>query len=229
MLSYYLAHQPMEDYQPMQFDFPNEDILFVRDFNFPNDAQGHVIGGIITSPISYHLPFTARFCFDCTNNMVEYEACIFGIEATIDLGIKILEVYGDSTLVISQVRGDWETRDSKLIAYREHVMKFIPYFDKITFHHIPGEENQLADALATLSSIFKVKWKNEAPYIHIEHLNEPSYCLATKEESGGKPWFYDIKTYLEKQVCPGNASIIDKKAMRNLSTKFFLSGDMFFK
>lgn len=36
--------------------------------------------------------------------MVEYEACIFGIEAAIDLRIKILEIYGDSTLVISQIK-----------------------------------------------------------------------------------------------------------------------------
>lgn len=47
--------------------------------------------------------------------MAEYEACIFGIEAMIDLRIKILEVYGDSALVISQVQGDWEAQDHKLI------------------------------------------------------------------------------------------------------------------
>lgn len=36
-------------------------------------------------------------------------------EAAIDLRIKILKVYEDSTLVISQVKGDWEARDHKLI------------------------------------------------------------------------------------------------------------------
>ena len=77
-------------------------------------------------------------------------------------------------------------------------MKLIPYFDEITFHHIPREENQLVDALATLASIFKVKWKNEASSIHIEHLDEPAYCLEIEEESDGKPWYHDIKTYLEK-------------------------------
>jgi len=30
------------------------------------------------------------------------------------------------------------------------------YFDEITYHHILREENQLADALATLSSMYKV-------------------------------------------------------------------------
>ncbi|XP_050919817.1 uncharacterized protein LOC127137393 [Lathyrus oleraceus] len=133
VLSDYLAHQPMEDYQPMKFDFPYEDILFIRECNIPgpepgsrwtlaldgaSNARGHGVGAIITSPTRFHLPFTARLCFDCTNNMVEYEACIFGIEAEIDMKIKILEVYEDSDLVISQVLGDWETRDQKLIPYK---------------------------------------------------------------------------------------------------------------
>lgn len=123
VLSDYLAHQPVEDYQPMKFNFPNEDILFIRYSNTPileegpeprsqwmltfdgaSNARGHGVGAIITSPTGFHLPFISRLCFDCTNNMAKYEACIFGIEVVIDLRIKILEVCGDSTLVISQVR-----------------------------------------------------------------------------------------------------------------------------
>lgn len=156
-------------------------------FEGASNARGHGIGAIITSPTSFHLPFTARLCFDCTNNMVEYEACIYGLEAVIDLRIKILEVYGDSALVISQVKGDWETRDSKLIPYNEHIRKMIPYFDEISFHHIPREENQLADALATLASMFKVKWKNEAPTIHIDHLDEPVHCLEIEADPDDNP------------------------------------------
>lgn len=96
-----------------------------------------------------------------------------------------------------------------MIPYREHVIKLVPYFDEITFHHIPTEENKLEYALGTLSSMFKVKWQNEAPSIHIDYLDEPAYCLATKEESDGKTWFYDMKRYIKKQVYPKNASITD--------------------
>ena len=140
-----------------------------------SNAQGHGIGAIITSPTGFHLPFTTRLCFDCTNNTAKYDACIFDIEAPVDLRIKILEVYGDSTLVIRHVKGDLENRDSKLILYQEqHILKLIPYFDEITFHHIAREENQLADALATLSSMFNVMWANKAPSITIKHLDEPT-------------------------------------------------------
>ncbi|XP_050909159.1 uncharacterized protein LOC127122930 [Lathyrus oleraceus] len=129
VLSYYLAHKPLEDYQSMRFEFPNEDIILIMDCNIPDPeegpklssrwrfvfdeafiAHGNGIGAVITSLIGFHITFIARLCFASTNNMAEYEACIFGIEAAIDLMIKILEVYGDSALVISQVKGDWDAR-----------------------------------------------------------------------------------------------------------------------
>ncbi|XP_050889585.1 uncharacterized protein LOC127094854 [Lathyrus oleraceus] len=252
VLSDYLAHLPVEGYQPLQFDFPDEDIMFIRDFTMlgfkvspeegpkpgsrwtlvfdgASNARGHDIGVVITSPTGFHIPFTARLCFDCTNNMAEYEACIYGLEAAIDLRIKILEVFGYSTLVIIQVKGDWETRDSKLIPYKEHIRKLIPYFDEISVHHISREENQLADTLATLASMFKVKWKNEAPSIQIDHLDEPAHCLAIEVDPDDKPWFYDIKTFLEKQQYPEGMSITDKKALRRLSSKFFLNDGVLYK
>ena len=54
--------------------------------------------------------------------MAEYEACIFGLKAAIDLGIKSLVVFGDSALVISQVKGEWDTKHPNLIPYKEHVL-----------------------------------------------------------------------------------------------------------
>ncbi|XP_050918560.1 uncharacterized protein LOC127135990 [Lathyrus oleraceus] len=246
VFSDYLAHQPMKGYQLMRFDFLDEDILFIRDyvildseegpepgsrwtlmFDGASNARGHRIGALVTSPTGFHLSSTARLSFDCTNNMAEYEVCIYDIEATINLRIKILEVYEDSALVINQVKGYWETRDSKLIPYREHIMKLICYFDEISFHHIPREDNQLENALATLTSMFKVKWRNEAHVIHIDHLDEPSQCLVIEADSDDKPWFYDIKRYLEKQEYPEGVSITDKKALRRLCSKFFLNGDIY--
>lgn len=85
--------------------------------------------------------------------MEEYETCIVGIEATINLRIKVLEVYRDSVPIIYQVKGEWETRNPKLLPYHAHVIDFSKNFEEITFHHIPREKNQVADALATLSSM----------------------------------------------------------------------------
>ncbi|GAU51864.1 hypothetical protein TSUD_416480, partial [Trifolium subterraneum] len=248
VLSEHLAHQPLEEYQPIKFDFPDEDIMVLNDekvigddegpepgarwklaFDGASNAMGHGIGAVLISPRNGYTPFTARLCFDCTNNMAEYEACIMGLEAVINHRIKILEVYGDSALVIYQVKGEWETRHPKFIPYRAHVVKLTEYFDEITFHHIPREENQVADALATLSSMYKVRFWNEAPIITVERKDEPVVCTVAEEEHDDKPWFYDIKRYLEKQEYPENASATDKKYLRRLASQFFLSGEVLYK
>ena len=131
-------------------------------FDVASNALGNGIGVVIISLEGCHTPFTAKLCFNRTNNMVEYEACVMGIKAAIDMRIKFLQVYGDSSLGISQVKGEWYTKHPNLIPYREHVLSLIPYFEELTFEHVPREENQLANTLATMSSMFKVRWDNEA-------------------------------------------------------------------
>jgi len=42
--------------------------------------------------------------FQTTNNIAEYKAFILGLRAAIDLKIDKLEVFGDSELVVLQVR-----------------------------------------------------------------------------------------------------------------------------
>ncbi|KAA3482874.1 RNA-directed DNA polymerase (Reverse transcriptase) [Gossypium australe] len=81
--------------------------------------MGNRIRAILVSQDGDHYPFTSKLAFDCINNMTEYETCIMGIRAAIKRKIKVLEVYGDSALVIYQLKGEWETRDPKLIDYRK--------------------------------------------------------------------------------------------------------------
>ena len=157
-------------------------------FDGASNALGNGIGVVIISHEGFHTPFTARLCFDCTNDMAEYEACILGLKAAIDLRIKHLNVFVDSALVISQVKGDWDTKHPNLIPYKEiFMLSLIPYFEQITFEQFPREENQLAEALATMSSMFKVRWDNEAPMITIERFDEPAHCyeLDTDAETHG--------------------------------------------
>lgn len=40
----YLSHQPLEDYHSMRFDFPDEDIMFIRDYNIPDLEEGPELG-----------------------------------------------------------------------------------------------------------------------------------------------------------------------------------------
>ena len=159
VLADHLAHQAVEDYQSMKFEFPDEDIMTldncegIRPYDGPeqgsrwtlffdraSNALGNGIGVVLISPKGFHTPFTAILFFNCTNNMAEYEACIFGLKAAIDLGIKFLIVFWDSYLVISQIKGEWDTKHPNLIPYKEYVLTLLPHFEQITFEHFPREE-----------------------------------------------------------------------------------------
>ena len=69
-----------------------------------------------------------------------------------------------------------------------------------------------------MSSMFKLKWGNEAPHITIEQMDEPTYChkINTKEVVN-KPWFHEVKRYLEAQEYLEGASFNDKKFSRKFS------------
>ncbi|RDY07343.1 hypothetical protein CR513_08557, partial [Mucuna pruriens] len=87
--------------------------------------------------------------------MEEYEAYAMGITMAIEHQISRLKVFGDSTLVIYQLRGEWETRDAKPVPYHAHIMAPREHFDEISFHYVPRDENQMADALATLLAMLQ--------------------------------------------------------------------------
>ena len=51
--------------------------------------------------------------------------------------------------------------------------------------------------------MFKVKWDNEAPQIIIWKLDEPAHCYDLEtEEVTEKPWYHEVKRYLESQEYP---------------------------
>ena len=59
------------------------------------------IGILLITPKGSHIHLAIKLNFEVTNNMVEYEACISGIEALWELRVKEVKVFRDSTLVIS--------------------------------------------------------------------------------------------------------------------------------
>ena len=102
-------------------------------FDGASNALGHGVGAILVSPDGNHYPATAKLDFYCTNNIAEYEACILGLQIAIDQNVSQLNVFGDSALVIYQLRGEWETRDTKLVKYREHIMELLGDFTEVNF------------------------------------------------------------------------------------------------
>ena len=52
--------------------------------------------------------------------------------------------------------------------YQEFIKGLTEQFEEITFKHLPREENYLADALATLTTMFKVNANVETQLVKLE-------------------------------------------------------------
>ena len=72
-------------------------------------------------------------------------------------------------------------------------------FNKINFNHLPREENQMEDALATLAAMFRVNSSNEVQSIDMRLKKTPSHYAQIKDGADGKPWYYDIQWYIKDQ------------------------------
>ena len=88
-----------------------------------------------------------------TNNYAEYQALLVGIKVCIKYDIKEVNVYGDSKLVIEQVKGNWKVKSDNLKPIHTEITKFITpeFFKKITFNHVRRNLNKRADELANIA------------------------------------------------------------------------------
>uniref|UniRef100_A0A2N9HUB0 Uncharacterized protein n=1 Tax=Fagus sylvatica TaxID=28930 RepID=A0A2N9HUB0_FAGSY len=240
----YLADYPSEQLELMDSEFPDEDVMIVEEdnqgrwklyFDGAANAVGSGIGAVLVSPKGQQTPIAVKLGFDCTNNMTEYEACIVGLQAALEFGAYELEVFGDSLLIVSQTNGEWQARDPKLIPYQRYISRLIPKFKYVTFTYTPRAHNHFADALATLASLIKLVEGDDVRPLRIETRDIPAYCVCIEEcmnveaEIDDKPWYYDIKRFIQDREYPSRATENEKKYIRRMAFQFFLSGEILYK
>ena len=113
----HLALLPVSADKAINDDFPDEEIAAVTSlpgwrmyFDGAANHSGYGIGVLLISPHGDHIPRSVRLAFSdrypATNNIVEYEACILGLETALELGVGQIEVFGDSNLVLRHIQGD---------------------------------------------------------------------------------------------------------------------------
>jgi ribonuclease HI len=107
---------------------------------------------VVVSPSGVYIDLSIRLEFACTNNQVEYESLLHGLEFFRDLGARDVDVFGDSNLIVQQIRGDSQCLDRVLNSYRDKCLDIIKLFDTFSIKHIPREENSRANRLAHQAS-----------------------------------------------------------------------------
>jgi ribonuclease HI len=107
---------------------------------------------LFISPLEIHMRYVIRLYFAASNNVAEYEALINGLCIAIELGVRHLDVRGDSQLMIDRVMKDSSYHDPKMEAYCKEVRCLEDKFHGLELNHVAHRYNEAADELAKIMS-----------------------------------------------------------------------------
>jgi ribonuclease HI len=114
--------------------------------------EGAGVGLVFISPLGMRMEYMMRLHFPASNNTAEYKALINGFRIAVKLGIKCLEIRGDSELVVDQVMKDKNCVDPKMAAYCQAVRDQEGKFHDLELHHVLRDYNKAANILTKASS-----------------------------------------------------------------------------
>ncbi|XP_076913057.1 uncharacterized protein LOC143571546 [Bidens hawaiensis] len=126
--------------------------------------------------------------------------------------VRRVQAHVDSFLVANQVKGEYESKDPKMIKYLEKV-KELKGFEGAEVLHVPRSQNKKADALSKLAS---VAFDHLAKDVKVETLRAPSIMEVEVScvETPGDNWMTPFMQYLGKGILPE-----DKKEARRLRVR----------
>ena len=191
--------------------------------------HGGWCGIIIITPEGMGLEHSFRLGFKTSNNEAEYEALIGGLKTALDLGTQDVEVYSNSQLVINQVQGSFEARDSRMKEYLKVAKQIMAKFSTTSVTQVARGKNRHANSLATLASIMTEDIPRQ---IKVELIAEPSISAmadwATKVDvavitTAGSCWMDPIIEFLAEDRMPDDKSKANK--IRRVAAQYWLLVD----
>ncbi|XP_074313720.1 uncharacterized protein LOC141648912 [Silene latifolia] len=146
-----------------------------------SNQRGAGVGLILRSPRGDLIAQTVQCEFKVTKNKTDYEALILAMQLALELGIRDLQVFSDSLLIVNQMNNEYVVRGSKMIAYLKVTKELKQKFRDCKLKQVPRDQNVEADALATLGATFK---PTELANIPIAHVLEPSIQKLEEADKG---------------------------------------------
>ena len=118
-------------------------------FDGSKTLEGLGAGCVLIDPQKNKHFLACRLEFECTNNTTEYEALVQGLRKAIELKVSNLKVFGDSEIIVKQIRNQIHCVSPHLKAYQNEVWDLLKCFNAFNIISIPRLKNAVADLLAT--------------------------------------------------------------------------------
>ncbi|XP_071719572.1 uncharacterized protein [Rutidosis leptorrhynchoides] len=169
-------------------------------------AEGAGAGLVLASPSGEEHTYALHFNFNVTNNEVEYEALLAGLNIAHKMNITKLHAFTDSQLVANQFNGSFEAHDSSMQKYLKLLQESAVRFEYFELAQVPMSQSKKADTLSKLAALTfshfqKQVWVEELPGKSID--NDLLVVSVIEEQPN---WMEPILQYIRNSVLP-----IDKR------------------
>ncbi|XP_004306255.1 PREDICTED: uncharacterized protein LOC101314018 [Fragaria vesca subsp. vesca] len=132
-------------------------------------------GIAIANPAGDRFSYSFQLDFKCTNNQAEYEALIIGLEILLNLGVREVQIFGDSLLVINQLVEKFKCLSSSIEPYLRKAFEVLDRFDDVYIEHIPREFNFAANELVQVASGLNLRDGVGERLLKVERRTLPSF------------------------------------------------------
>ena len=105
-------------------------------------------GAVLVEPSGQIVDRLGKFLGVHTNNYAEYMGLLIGLRRAKDLGVREIEVFADSELMIRQLGGRYQVKSATLRPLYEEAVRLLNDFSRVKLVHVPREMNKAADEMS---------------------------------------------------------------------------------
>ena len=105
-------------------------------------------GAVLVEPSGQVVDRLGKFLGTQTTNFAEYTGLLLGLKRARELGVREVEVFADSELMIRQLGGRYQVRSPSLRPLYEEELRLLNEFDRVKLVHVPREMNRAADEMS---------------------------------------------------------------------------------
>ncbi len=105
-------------------------------------------GAVLVEPSGQIVDRLGKFLGVQTNNYAEYMGLLIGLRRAKDLGVREIEVFADSELMIRQLGGRYQVKSATLRPLYEEAVRLLNDFSRVKLVHVPREMNKAADEMS---------------------------------------------------------------------------------
>jgi ribonuclease HI len=110
-----------------------------------------------------------------TNNVAEYTALVEGLKLATELGVKKLNIFSDSELMVKQMKGEYRVKNPELLDLYNEAKRLAAGFEILTLTHVRREQNSRADAIGNDALDGKPRKRGSPPLVE-EQAKKPSHA-----------------------------------------------------